>query len=290
MSASPAATVIVPTRDRPAALRRCLAALDRQTVADDLEVVVVADGSQALKGAREAVAGHRRVVLLAGAGRGPAAARNRGAEAATAPFLLFTDDDCEPLPSWAEQLLHALRAGASVVAGPTRNARPQDPWGEAAQLVANALVRPLAGRPAEVAFAPSSNLGCRAEVLQAVPFDETFPAPGGEDREWCARLARHGWTIELQTAAVVLHHHERGPWRFWRQQVRYGRGAYRHRQRSGGARRLERGSFYWALLAEGFRRGPAVGGLVATSQVATAVGFLAEWGTLRARARRRLPR
>lgn len=254
-------------------------------MAGELEVVVVDDASRPSEAVARIVAGRPRVRLLTGRGRGPAAARNRGAGVAAAPYLLFTDDDCEPVPRWAERLLAALRAGASVVAGPTWNARPEDPWGEAAQLVANALVRPLAGLPESLAFAPSSNLGCRAEVLQAVPFDETFTAPGGEDREWCARVRRQGWAIQLEPAAVVLHHYQRGPVGFWRQQVRYGRGAYRYRRRNGGAWRRERGSFYRALLARAFRRGLGVGSLVAAAQMAAALGFLAEWSAHRARAR-----
>jgi len=38
-------TVIVPTRDRPASLARCLEALDVQEGTRDLEVLVVGDGS-----------------------------------------------------------------------------------------------------------------------------------------------------------------------------------------------------------------------------------------------------
>ena len=43
MSAAPAVSVIVPTRDRPEALRRCLAALAGQRERD-FEVIVVDDG------------------------------------------------------------------------------------------------------------------------------------------------------------------------------------------------------------------------------------------------------
>ena len=45
MVAAARVTVVVPTRDRPGALARCLAALERQTVGD-FEVVVVDDRSR----------------------------------------------------------------------------------------------------------------------------------------------------------------------------------------------------------------------------------------------------
>ncbi|MQA75642.1 MAG: glycosyltransferase, partial [Solirubrobacterales bacterium] len=77
-------SVVVPTRDRPEALARCLAALAGQDVAG-LEVIVVDDGSRdrgaveaALggpagpAGASPALAGARRARLLRTPGRGPA--------------------------------------------------------------------------------------------------------------------------------------------------------------------------------------------------------------------------
>ena len=48
-------TVVVPARDRPAALARCLAALERQTVGS-FEVVVVDDGSRDREAVRAVVA------------------------------------------------------------------------------------------------------------------------------------------------------------------------------------------------------------------------------------------
>ena len=51
----PDVSVIVPTRDRPAALERCLRALSRQTLGDALEIIVVDDGS------RPGVGGRRRL-------------------------------------------------------------------------------------------------------------------------------------------------------------------------------------------------------------------------------------
>src|SRR4029450_13000555 len=41
----PSISVVVPTRDRPQALRRCLQALADQTVQGSMEVIVVDDGS-----------------------------------------------------------------------------------------------------------------------------------------------------------------------------------------------------------------------------------------------------
>jgi glycosyltransferase involved in cell wall biosynthesis len=56
VSGDPALSVVVPTRDRPTALERCLAALARQT-APSLEVVVVDDAAGDPEAVGAAVAG-----------------------------------------------------------------------------------------------------------------------------------------------------------------------------------------------------------------------------------------
>jgi hypothetical protein len=85
--------------------------------------------------------------------------------------------------------------------------------------------------------------------------------------------------------AVVTHRQESGLGRFFRRHFEYGRGAYRVRAlaaASTGSRiRLEPRSFYWRLLAQPLSiapwpRGALVAGLVALSQFASALGFLAE--------------
>ena len=92
----PAISVVVPTRDRPAALGACLAALDGQTFDEPLEVVVVDDGSDAADWIAGIVARHPNARLVRQRGAGPAAARNAGARQAGGETLCFTDDDCVP--------------------------------------------------------------------------------------------------------------------------------------------------------------------------------------------------
>ena len=74
----------------------------------------------------------------------------------------------------------------------------------------------------------------------------------------------------------MRHHQELSPAGFWRQQVRYGRGAYRFRAGHGTLRRPEPPSFYLGLLRRGFRDGVRAGVLVGVAQVATAVGMVQE--------------
>lgn len=274
-SGAPQVSVVVPTRDRPDRLARCLAALAAQTV-PGLEIVVVDDASRDADAVAEAVAAVPRARLLRGAGRGPAAARNAGARAARAGIVCFTDDDCEPVPGWAAALAARLGSadGPAAAAGPTRNGKPGDAVAAAAQAIASHLAEATTD-PAtlRMRFAPTSNLGCRAEVLRAVPFDESYPLAAGEDRDWCARLLGTGASLVFEPAATVHHHQELTPRTFWRQQVRYGRGAYRFRSGHAARTRLEPPRFYTGLVRRGLREGWRAGALVCLAQLATAVGM-----------------
>jgi len=267
----PTASVVVPTRDRPDRLVRCLRALDAQTQ-PLVEVVVVDDGSRDHGAVLAAVGDRPSVRVVRGAGEGPARARNLGAKAATGDVVCFTDDDCRPGPGWVAALVDAVAAGAAAVAGPTWNARPHDRFAAASQLITNHLA--AASRSTGSPFAPSSCLGVRADVAAEVPFDEAFPLAAGEDREWCDRLAAAGHRLAWAPEAWVEHHQDLPARAFWRQQVRYGRGAAHLREV--GEHRVQRPRFYAGLLRAAAAEGPAVTALVVAAQAATAWGLVSE--------------
>jgi glycosyltransferase involved in cell wall biosynthesis len=276
---APDVSVVVPTRDRPDQLAGCLAALGQQT-APRYEVVVVDDASTDGTAVAAVVEAAPRARLVPGEGRGPAAARNRGAAAARGPVLCFTDDDCRPGPGWVAALAGRIAAAGdepTAVAGPTRNGRPGDPFAAASQAVTNHLaLASLDAASGRMAFAPTSNLGCTAAVHASLRFDESFPLAAGEDRDWCDRLAAAGGALVYEPAAWVDHHQQLG-WRgFWRQQARYGRGAYRHHRRAPRGDRLQAPTFYAGLVRAGFAEGMTAGALVVVAQVATAAGLAAE--------------
>jgi glycosyltransferase involved in cell wall biosynthesis len=279
----PVASIVVPTRDRPEALSRCLDALDAQTLKPELEIVVVDDGSRLRGAVSAAVDAHDGVRLLRVESRGPASARNAGIASASAEIVCLTDDDCEPAADWAERLVEAIRSGADVAAGFTYNACSGEAFAEATQVIATVLRRPdTFGR---LRFATSNNLASKTSVFADIPFDERFATAAGEDRDWCARATGAGLEIRAEPRALVAHRHHVDAAGFWRQHVQYGRGAYRFRSTHAGAATLERPSFYAGLLRAAFAAGPLVGLAVCAAQVATAAGY-ARAALADARARR----
>jgi GT2 family glycosyltransferase len=266
------ATVAIPTHGRPAALARCLAAIRRQTIAPSLDVVVVDDASEDRQAVERAVAGTGATLVRHPMRRGPAAARNSAVRAASAPIVLFTDDDCEPSEDWAERLLERLQEGAEAAAGRTLNALTTSALATASQLIADSLRRELPGSGDALAFAASSNLGVTVPVLKRVSFDESFPTSAGEDRDWCARLAAAGVALVDAPAAIVLHRHELDLPSFWRQHVAYGRGAHRFREAQ--PLGFEPPTWYLRLIRTGFASGARTGAAVVLAQLATVVGYI----------------
>jgi GT2 family glycosyltransferase len=94
---SPAGTcvrvsAVIPTKNRKEMLRQVLCALQQQTIPS--EIICVDDGSTDGTAAMLNTEFPQVKTLRHEASRGPAAARNAGAMAATGEFLLTLDDDC----------------------------------------------------------------------------------------------------------------------------------------------------------------------------------------------------
>lgn len=255
----PQVSVVVPTRNRPELLRRCLAALEKQTV--PVEVVVVEDEE----------------------GRGPAWARNEGVRRAEGEVVCFTDDDCAPAAGWAEALAAPIRSGEVVAtSGPVsmgEGATAADKAWEA--IVGYLQVRAATPGTASPGFAVTANLAVRRSWLDRLPFDESFPAAAGEDRDWGERAMREGVALRYVPGARIIHQSGMSTRAFLRQQYRYGRGAAQYRSAGPNRRRGSIG-FYLGLLRAGFAAGMAPGLLVCAAQFATLTGVLRE--TVRTRA------
>jgi GT2 family glycosyltransferase len=288
VSAAPSISVIVPTHDRPEALRRCLAALAEQRERD-FEVIVVDDGGAAPAGPVAAgFAGRMPVVALHQQRTGPAGARNRGAAAARGWLLAFTDDDCRPDPDWLLRLRErcAARPGAGA-GGTTVNELRGAPWAELAQLITDLGYATFNRDPDDARFFPSNNLALPAAGFHALGgFDPSFRT--SEDRDLCDRWTESGRRLLTAPDAVVRHAHRFDAREFFRVHRGYGRGAYRfHRAHAGrsGEHGLGRGwidTDYYRCAARTALRGtpssspPVLALRMAVWQAANALGFAGE--------------
>lgn len=125
----PSLSVLVCTRDRASLLEGCLRSIAEQTGVDDLEIVVVDNGST--DSTRQVVERHPSVRCVHEPRPGLSQARNAGIEAAGAAWIAFLDDDARPRPGWAAALVTASERwpAAAAIGGPVHLRWAHEPPG-----------------------------------------------------------------------------------------------------------------------------------------------------------------
>lgn len=200
-------SVVIPTYQRLPLLTKCLDALGRQTLPRDaFEIIVVDDGNQ--PAVAEAVTEFERQTgiqthyISQPERRGPAAARNRGWQAARSPVIAFTDDDCLPQPNWLSAGLSLFEQGATVVTGQLQMPLPDQPTHHDRT---TAFL--------ETAEFITANCFCRKTALERVGgFEEAFDMAWREDSDLQFKLLRAGYPIQKCLSAVVFHPMREAPW------------------------------------------------------------------------------
>lgn len=179
-------TVVIPTTGRKS-LNVVLRALRDGTGPDPREIIVVDDRPEHYP---QLVLGDE-VRVLRTAGRGPAAARNAGWQAAMTEWIAFLDDDVVPSPDWKDRLgkdLTNLLPDAAASQGrievPLPSDRAPTDWerGTAGLAIAKWI---------------TADMAYRRGALHAVGgFDERFPRAYREDADLALRIQDAGYRIE----------------------------------------------------------------------------------------------
>jgi GT2 family glycosyltransferase len=120
MSARPRVSVVTATYNRADRLERLLDGLRTQTLgAGEFEVVIVddrsADRTAEVLAAAEAAGDLNLRYVLHRTNQGRAQARQDGWQAAAAPVIAFTDDDCVPAEDWLEAGLAACEQNPGAI-------------------------------------------------------------------------------------------------------------------------------------------------------------------------------
>ena len=293
MTSAAAFTVVVPTRDRPGALGRCLESLATLDYPRErYEVVVVNDGgaddpSAVIDAYRSAF----NVQLIVTPHIGPAGARNAGVGTGTHDHLAFIDDDCTAHRSWLAIMAGELETfPRSPVGGRVINGLYSNPYARTSQGLQDFLYRWYhEERRGHLPFFTTNNLAIARREFEAIGgFDSSFPF-ASEDRDWCDRALHSGRALHYAPGAIVYHWHDLTLYRFLEQHFRYGQGAVRFHSRRANRRgvgaRLEPLAFYRGMFAAPFSTSSdspvSEAFLTVASQSASFLGFIAEWSRSR---------
>lgn len=197
-------SAIVPVLDGGNDLRSCLQALRGSCRVPD-EIIVVDDGSRdGSDGAARALGA--RVLGIADGPRGPAYARNRGAELATGDVLVFVDADVALHADALARMASVFAEHPEVAAlfGSYDDAPPAPGLASRYKNLQHHFVHQHGERDAGTFWA-----GCgavRAEVFRAVGgFDESYREPSIEDIELGLRLKQAGHRIRLCPEVQAAH-------------------------------------------------------------------------------------
>lgn len=216
----PTLSVIIPTHRRSEVLGVCLTHLEKQTIANNLEVIVIDDAaddaSAALckNAARTLSVRYERVTPCQ-----QGVARNRGIAYANAPVCLFIGDDIllhEECCSLHEQIHRHLSRPAAVLGStgwdPETGITPVMEWlMRSGWQFGYPKIERYAGdflpKDIQHLFSYTSNLSAPTEIAKRIPFLENVSLYGWEDVEWGGRLRNAGIPLFYEPDARALHRH-----------------------------------------------------------------------------------
>jgi GT2 family glycosyltransferase len=249
LGSAPPLTVLVPSRERPERLSRCLDSILAAEYPRHLVKLIVVDNAPASDATLKVVQSyseHSDVVYLREDALGSASARNRGLRQVDTEFVLMTDDDTVVDRHWLTEVARTFAAfpEAAVVSGllvPMELDTPAQLWFEQYGGFSRGFDRrvfdlgdrwpvdePLYPWTAGL-FGTGNNFAFRTAAVRAIRgFDPALgngtPALGGVDTEILLRTILTGHTIVYEPRAIVHHAHRVDYQALRRQIYAYGAG------------------------------------------------------------------
>lgn len=195
--------VVVPVWNGRAILRRCLEAIERQTLPRTAFQIIVVDNAST-DGTSEVARTFPGVVVLEESTPGSYAARNRALAHVEAPITVFTDADCVPDPDWLERVLEAAAANPAfgVLAGKINLFDEGEQEGIVFGDYERLFSFPQSHAPR--GNCATANWASETELLRSLGgFDASLKSGG--DRQMALRIKQAGRPLVYVPAMVVRH-------------------------------------------------------------------------------------
>ncbi|MFV9503315.1 MAG: glycosyltransferase family 2 protein [Oscillochloridaceae bacterium umkhey_bin13] len=220
----PVVDLIIPTRNRPDLIGTALQSVrDLRGVDVTIWVVDQSDDERTRQVVEAHAATDPRLRYIHTQPRGISAARNLGISLGTAPYVLFTDDDCRVEPGWAQAMVAAFATPqiwavfGRILPDHTDGQHTVD------RLPGLDLATKLNTDPAlyqrnrfNLSFGHGASMGLRRSSWgQLGGFDEALgvggPLRSWEDRDFGYRILTQGYQIAYTPHALLYHRQ----WRSW---------------------------------------------------------------------------
>jgi hypothetical protein len=201
-TASPVLSVILPAPDRLALVERVVACLGQQSLASQMELILVAEHPDAgLPAALTAPFGWVQIVARP-AWTTMTEARVAGVLHARAPIVALCEDHCFPAPGWAEALLTAHEGPWAAVGPAFLNANPvtRISWANLA-IEYGPWLHPV--RPGACSHVPGHNSSYKRSLLLAYGGRLSEMLEAESVLHW--DLQRHGHGVAMEPDARTRH-------------------------------------------------------------------------------------
>ncbi|WP_157698018.1 glycosyltransferase [Halomonas sp. N3-2A] len=197
----PRISVIVPTYYDWSRLKKCVVALENQSIAqDNFEVIIVNNASDDSPPADFYLPNN--FTMIKEAKPGSYAARNAALKISRGEIVAFTDSDCIPDPYWLETAINRLDKGAERVAGKV------ELFFKSEKLTLVEIYEKAFGfdqeRYAQRGGAVTANMVTWSKNFEIVGYFNDNLMSGG-DNEWGVRASEKGIPVEYAQEVIVNH-------------------------------------------------------------------------------------
>jgi hypothetical protein len=200
---TPQMSVVLVTPDKYASIRETINYLCKQTVVNELELVIVTNLANSLQPDEAALKNFCTVVVVeVGSIKSRASANAAGVRKATAPIVVLAEDHSFPDPDWAEALIKAHRQEWAAVGPVVRNANPDTAVSWADFLIGyGPWIDPTP--PGTVEFLPGHNSSYKRSILLDFGTDLDAMLEAETVLHW--ELRKKGYKLYLEPAAKTSH-------------------------------------------------------------------------------------